>query len=108
MDRPPRTATLHTVNSCRWPLGVNNAPLLVIGIPILAPLRDVAVHVKQTKRIGWEITNRRASLPIYVFLAVVINVKAKNVCLVGENRFAKMEGRCCTGTTGVFPLGFGG
>src|SRR5713226_10349648 len=41
------------------------------------------------------------------FFVVSIGVPAVVVYLVSENRFPKMERRCCSSTASVFPLGLG-
>jgi hypothetical protein len=103
----PRTTTQHTAITFFWPLRINDVFLWVIAIPVLTPLPDIAVHVVQTKRIGWETTYRRGFLSPYAILADAIDGFAIVIGLVSGYRFPKVKRRRSPCTTGVLPLRFG-
>src|SRR5262249_37460654 len=112
-------------------LRVFNIFFSIGAVPVLAPLPDVAMHVKQAPGVGREAAHRRGLLPVNALLALAVKARAKkphdnpgNICrrrfwqslvgviavvvgLVGRDRLAEVE-RCrrpCT--AGVFPLRLG-
>ena len=65
------------------------------------------VHVEQAKIVCRETADWRGFLPKSAFLAIAICEVAIVVRLVCGNGFAKMEGRFCSSTGSIFPLGLG-
>src|ERR1035437_5628577 len=73
----------------------------VVGVPdILAPLRDVPVHVVRTPRVRQELPDRTGRL-----LGALIEPRVLGEVLLGVAKAVVAEG---SGPAGVLPLGFRG
>lgn len=72
---------------------------LVIAVPVIStPLPNIAVHVIESKSVGWKSTDV-GGLPREDTVAV---------CQVRRQALPKMKRRCGASPTGVFPLSFAG
>ena len=89
----PRTATQHTELTFFWSCRVNYVFLWIITEPVIAPLPNIAGHVVKAPGVCRE-TIYGGSLPSGHALFSISIDPAVIVCLVGENRFAKMKRRC--------------
>src|SRR5262249_29433509 len=100
----PRTAPQYTIFASLWSLWIGNLLGGIAGVPVLAPLPDVAMHVMQPPSIGGETAHRHGLLSICSPLSGTIDEVAVVVGLLGGNRFAKVKRCLCPGTTGIFPF----
>ena len=66
------TTTQYTVMSHIRTLRINHVLLRIFSIPILAPLKDISVHIVKSPRVGWKSAYRRRLLAIHAFLAVAV------------------------------------
>ena len=113
----PITATQHTVLSHNRPLGIKYVVLWIFSVPILTPLRKIAVHVVQTPSVAWETAHGGGLVPqLSAFLSSVgdraIEIRmierAVEVRLIAGNSVAEGKRRCCSSTTSKLPFCFRG
>src|SRR3984893_8685351 len=82
--------------------------VIIVVIPILAPLIDIPVHIVQAKGIGWKTSHRHGALSVIPFLAVAKNSVAVVIGLVGRDGLSERESRLRSRPAGILPFRFGG
>lgn len=100
----PTTTTPHISVSPRRPLRIKSGALLVIirAIIILAPFRNIAVHIVQSKSI-WGKTGNRCCQAVLPFSVARTNKGETTIRLLSPTIVPR-----ATGAGGVFPFCFGG
>src|SRR5262245_45235953 len=105
------------------PTPVHREPLLLLGagrvgnsitwirsVIILAPLRDVAVHVVQAQRIPVVIGNAAGGFQVHAGFGLAVGMEAVKVGLAGSERAAVADakglGRRTPSSTGILPFRF--
>ncbi len=94
----------HEVQSLYVSPVIAEALLTAVGcVPVLAPFKDVAVHVVQTPRAGQFLTDT-----VSVLLANTPRIlEVPGVLSQLRHIIPKAVNRGCSATAGVLPLGFG-
>ncbi|EXI68293.1 MAG: hypothetical protein AW07_04427 [Candidatus Accumulibacter sp. SK-11] len=78
----------------------------VIGVPVFAPLPDVAVHLVESPRVRRQRADRQWALTIGARRAARVGEAAMVVDLVGGHRAAEGERCRRAGAAGILPFGF--
>ena len=89
-----------------WPFGVCLRPANIFGVPVVAPLTDITVHLMKAPRIGRQTAYGHGFPARFALLAVGVGVAAIIVRLVGREGLAEREWSRTTRAAGVFPLRF--
>src|SRR5579862_8075923 len=99
-----RAATQHTFLSSRRPLRVNDFTLRILSVPVVTPLRYVAVHIVQAPGIWREPTDWSGLFSTLSLRSLGEPVVPVIIHLIGRDGVSEIERRCRSCPASVFPL----